>query len=118
MADGNSITSYLEAGLRAATLRGRVIAGNLANIDTPGYRRGAVAFEQRLAEALASGGADLDEIEPEVFRPLDTAVEANGNDVGLDREVGEMVKNSARYKAYMRVMTKLYRQMETAMRTD
>lgn len=119
MADRNSIISYLETGLKASGVRGKTIANNLANIDTPGYRRLAVKFEKQLAEALQSGGkVDLDRIEAEVFRPMNTPVEGNGNDVSIDMEVGEMVKNSARYKTYMRVMTKMYRQMETAMRTD
>jgi flagellar basal-body rod protein FlgB len=118
MADANSIVQVLRTGLEAASLRGKTIANNLANIDTPGYRRMAVDFEQRLAEALeSSGGRDLEELTGEVFRPLNTPVESNGNDVSLDMEIGEMVKNSARYKTYMRVMTKVYGQMDRAMQT-
>lgn len=117
MADRNSIINYLEAGLKTASLRSRTIAGNMANIDTPGYRRRAVKFEKQLAAALGSGNVNLKEIEAEIIKPFCTPVEANGNDVSVDMEVGEMVKNSARYKTYMRVMTKMYRQMEAAMAT-
>ena len=119
MANGNSVTSVLEAGLKASGLRGRIIANNLANVDTPGYRRRAIRFEKMLADALDAGGdVDLDAIQSEIFRPMDTPLEANGNDVSMDMEVGEMVKNSARYKTYIRVLNKLYGQMEHAMRTD
>lgn len=118
MADTNNIINCLQIGLRTSSLRGRVIANNLANIDTPGFRRSAVAFEARLAEALSSGAPlDADDLQAEIFKPMNTPVEANGNDVSIDMEVGEMVKNSARYKTYMRVMAKMYRQMEQAMMT-
>ena len=118
MADRNSMIDILETGLRASSLRGKVVAGNLANVDTPGFRRRAVAFEKRLAEALSSARpGDLSGLEPEIVEPGDTLVQANGNDVSIDMEVGEMVKNSARYKTYMRVMAKVYQQMEAAMQT-
>ena len=118
MADSNNILNVLQAGLQASSLRSKVIADNLANIDTPGFRRRAVAFEARLAEALQGGEqVDLDEMQADIFRPMTTPVEANGNDVSIDMEIGEMIKNSARYKTYMRVMAKMYGQMEQAMIT-
>jgi len=113
------VVQVLEAGLRASALRGKVIASNLANLDTPGYRRKTVSFEAAFAEALASGRADrIARTAAEIFRPMDTPVDPDGNDVSLDVEVGEMVKNSARYKTCMRALTKVYRQMELAIRTD
>jgi flagellar basal body rod protein FlgB len=38
--------------------------------------------------------------------------------VSLDVEVGEMVRNGALYKTYIRMLGRMYRQMEQAMRTD
>ena len=49
------ITRCLEAGMKAASLRRAVIANNIANVNTPGYRRKAVEFEKFMAEAIASG---------------------------------------------------------------
>ena len=119
MADGNGIIQHLRAGLNTAGLRSKVTANNLANLNTPGFRRYAVRFEKHLSDALASGTkVDLDQIKAEMFRPMDTSVDSQGNDVNVDMEIGEMVKNSARYKTYMRIMTKVYRQMELAIRTD
>ena len=113
-----SIIEYLEAGLRAASLRQSVIANNIANLDTPGYRRSAVNFETRLAEVLGSSRpVDLTRIAPEVVRPMTTPIRINGNDVSMDEEVGELIKNTGRYKFYLRLMSKLYSQMEQAIRT-
>lgn len=119
MADGAGITDYLEAGLRAAGLRGRVIAHNVANLETPGFRRAEVRFEEMLARAMKQGGderIDLAEVVAQVIRPRSTPLDARGNDVNLDLEVGEMIKNGARYKTYVRILNRLYDQMEAAMR--
>jgi len=116
MADGNNVIAYLEAGLRVSGLRGRVIADNIANLETPGFRRRAVRFEKLLAEALdGASDVELGELKARVFQPRTTPVNARGNDVSLDVEVGQMIQNGARYKTYLRVLTRLYRQMEMAM---
>ena len=82
----------LQAGLRAAGLRQAAIASNVANLQTPGFRRGVVAFEQAFAEALHGGeGADLRNVEMAVLRPGGPVGDSGVNDVSLDQEVGEMV---------------------------
>jgi flagellar basal body rod protein FlgB len=74
-----------------------------------------VRFEELLAKALNSSGAvDLGEIECETYRPKNTPVKSNGNDVSLEVEVGEMVKNTLRHKALILVLQKKYEQMDLA----
>ena len=110
-----NIVDIIEAGISAESLRQRAIANNVANLETPGYRRLNIRFEKLLAKALdSSGGVDLGEIECETYRPENTPVKSNGNDVSLEVEVGEMVKNTLRHKALIRVLQKKYRQMELA----
>ncbi len=109
------ITDLLGAGLAATQMRGKAIANNIANLNTAGYRRYDVKFEELLAEQLdRTGTADLDKIAPETFQPMTTPVGANGNDVELEREVGQMIKNGAMYQSYMRMLKKTYGQMEMA----
>jgi len=109
------IVGLLEAGIKAEGLRQKAIADNIANMQTPGYRRKDVKFETLLAKALDSSGmVDTDEIEPELFQPKNTPVNSNGNDVDLEVEIGEMVKNTLRYKTYIRMLNKYYRQIERA----
>jgi len=115
MSKTNSIVELLEAGLRAESLRQRAVANNVANLETSGYRRIDVKFEELLAKALnSSGGIDLKEIEPEIFQPKKTPIKSNGNDVNLETEVGELVKNTLRHKAFIRLLNKKYRQIEMA----
>jgi len=115
----NSIIELLEAGLKAEGLRQRAIANNVANIATPGYRRIEVKFEELLAKALnSSGGVDLSEIKPEIYQPRKTPVKSNGNDVNLETEIGQMVRNSLLHKAYIRLLNKKYKQIERAMNVN
>ena len=104
---GNAnIVNVLEAGLRGSLLRQKVIANNIANLNTPGYRRQDVRFEETLAK-----------VEGELFRPMNTPVDRKGNDVNVDVEVGELMKSVTRHKAYLRLLNKVYKQMEMAMQS-
>ena len=102
--------------MRAESLRQKAIANNIANLETPGYRRIDVKFEELLAKILnVAGEADLHEVVPQIHQPKQTPVKSNGNDVNFESEVGQMVKNSLRYKAYIRLLNKKYKQLELAM---
>jgi flagellar basal-body rod protein FlgB len=110
---------FIEAGLRAEGLRQKAIANNIANLETAGYRRIDVRFKELLAKALESGGTiKANDLEPQLYHPRKTRVKSNGNDVSLETEVGEMVKNSLRYKTYIRLLNKKYSHIDLAMRTE
>ena len=115
VSETSNIVDFLEAGLRAENLRQAAIANNVANLQTPGYRRLDINFAQRLAEALnSSDEVDFDEVGLSLFHPMDTPVQSNGNDVNLESEVGEMVKNSLLHTTYIRLLNKQYQQMQAA----
>ncbi len=122
MVNKPSIIEVLEAGLRANSVRQRVVANNLANVNTPGFRRTKVDFEKALAEALDSplsfSGEKLAEMEPELYKPYDTPVDPRGNDVDLDVEVGELLKTASRQKTYLKLLRKQYEQLAAAMQTN
>jgi len=115
MAQSGNIVQLLEAGMRAERLRQQTIASNIANIETPGYRRLDVKFDELLEKAMKSSdpGA-IDAIEPELYQPKNTEIRSNGNDVNLEAEVGNLVQNSLRYTAYVRLMQKRFTQVERA----
>jgi len=109
------IMGLLESGIKAEELRQRTIASNIANMETPGYRRLEVRFEELLAKATRSGqSTDPADVEPEVFSPKSTFVKSNGNDVNLEMEIGELLKNSCRQTAFVRLLRKKFTQMEEA----
>jgi len=115
MSKAENIVDLIDAGIRAETLRQKAIANNIANLETPGYRRIDVKFGELLAKCLGSDEEfDLSEVEAQIFRPKQTPVKSNGNDVNFEAEVGQMIKNSLRHKAYIRLLSKKYKQIDLA----
>ena len=111
----NEIFDYLNAGIKSESLRQKAIANNVANLQTPGYRRVDVKFQDILAKAMESSDSmDINEIEAEIYEPNATPVKSNGNDVNLEFEVGQMVKNNLRHKALTRLLAKKYQQIDLA----
>ena len=108
------LVDMLTAGMRGASARQRVIADNIANVRTPGYRRKTLQFEQALARALESGDAPTS-LQAKILMPDTTPADQTGNNVDIEMEVGELIKNSSTYKTYLRMLSKVYRQMEIAM---
>ena len=68
-----------------------------------------------LAEAMSKGRPiDLADLRKAIVRPMNTPADPSGNDVSLEMEIGEMLKNGTMSKTYMRLLAKLYRQIELA----
>jgi flagellar basal-body rod protein FlgB len=117
--------------------RGRVLASNIANADTPNYKARDFDFQQALAAATgangaggaAAGGGSLAPVRtnaahlpgpagdagspPLLYRaPLQSAVD--GNTVDLDVERANFAQNSVRYEATLRFLNGQIKQMMTA----
>ena len=117
MIHDSTVMDLLTAGLRAESQRQQTIANNIANINTDGFRRSEINFEEVLATALDKKSSfDPMTLETEFFQPENTPINEFGSDVGLDTEVGEMAKNSLRHRTYMLVLKKKYQQMDEAMK--
>jgi len=119
MEKASSTFDLLAAGLRAEGLRQKAIASNIANLETPGYRRVEVKFEELLAQAMdeGQGKVQVDQVEPEVHQPQETPVKANGNDVHLEIEVGHLVENSLRHETLARLLAKKVRGIDRIINT-
>ena len=111
--DGGGIMDELVKGLSASALRQRVIAHNLANFNTPGFKRSAVSFEEQLARARQPGGDGLKRTHPahlngalgepvaKVKQDRTTTRRPDGNNVDLETEMIDLVINQLRYNAYV-----------------
>ena len=81
--------------LDTATLRHKVIANNMANVNTPGYQRRVVQFDEQLAKAIAAGDAKgIAASRLEVVKSDDPALRPDGNNVSLERELVDLMRNS------------------------
>jgi flagellar basal-body rod protein FlgB len=83
--------------LDATVMRQEAIASNLANLETPGYKRMDVSpsFQSQLSQAVASGNpAQITAIQPELS--VDTqsvSSRTDGNTVQLESEMLKLNKN-------------------------
>ncbi len=107
-------TRNLARMMDVASIRARVIAGNLANQNTPGYRAKAVAFEDAFTEALDQGQSP-ESVAVNIFEPRDTSVGVDGNDVDPDREVLAGSENAFIYNAYASILRGRHKLIDTAL---
>lgn len=92
--------------LDASALRQQVIAHNLANVNTPGFKRQEVQFETELNRALAqkqnpcapAGCSTVSELRPHVVTIAETGERADGNNVNLESENVQMAVNALRFE--------------------
>ena len=100
--------------LDAAELRHRVISQNVANVNTPGYRRLDVDFEAMLARRLAGSSGDISDVEPEIREAAGQPGRADGNTVDIDQEMGQLNKNALLYQTYAQVLASKLAMMRSA----
>lgn len=89
--------------------RHKALAANVANAETPGYRRIQVEFEEQLRNALEQSGslASADQAGIRAVAPQTTVDETaqpreNGNTVNIDSEMAQLGENTLSYQAVLR----------------
>jgi flagellar basal-body rod protein FlgB len=103
--------NLLKKGLDAAALRHRVISNNIANINTPGFKRSSVVFGKELAKASKSRFVAKrfhpkhipfgrkDEFYPKIVVEENTVYRNDKNNVDLNQEMADLAKNTLYYNA-------------------
>jgi len=90
--------------MSASTERARVIASNIANENTPGYRRQVLRFEDLLRDASKQGRTDLERISATVEEDTLTPARPDGNNVTLELELNASRQNRLLYETYASIM--------------
>lgn len=124
----NSFFEVLEIcrkGLQAAILRNKVIANNIANVDTPNFKRQGVEFEQSLRRLLNRDLKFIEfrakitdirhikfgeietikELHPRPFVEYDTSYRNDLNNVDLNEEIANLNKNTILYNSIVKILT-------------
>lgn len=114
------VTQALELSIHGLGLRQKALAQNLANINTPGYRRVDVHFRERLGEALDRARRQrLSRLEVDPFKiQIDghAAVRADGNSVDVDQEAAAVSENALEYQTAVSLLALRRRGLETVIR--
>lgn len=111
-------TEMLTKLMEVSDMRHRVVSQNLANVNTPGYQRLQVNFEDELAKQIL-GGSDVDLTrEPEIVADDTLPARADGNNVDIDMEIGELQRNATLYQTYSQLLATQFATMRMAIRTE
>ena len=105
--------------LDGAVLRQEAIASNIANAETPGYRRldvsGDFASELRARLGQAGSVRSFSGIEPTLAEDLNArSVRPDGNSVEIERELLEMNRNTVEYDFLADVVSRNIKQLRMA----
>lgn len=109
--------NYLPRAMTAATIRQEVIADNIANVNTPNYRKSVVNFEDLLAREIYGEEPDgklkmhrthnkhlpaapLEyHAEPTIIQDTTNIMRVDNNNVDIDIEMASLAKNQLYYNA-------------------
>ncbi|MBQ7476415.1 MAG: flagellar basal body rod protein FlgB [Selenomonadaceae bacterium] len=111
--------NYLPRAMTAATMRHEIVSQNIANVNTPNYRRSVVDFEDALANELYGKEEDTagklkmvrtrdkhlpaeslpKHAMPTVVEDTTTIMRTDNNNVDIDIEMSSMLKNQLYFNA-------------------
>ena len=118
----------LDRAADASWTRESVIGNNIANVDTPGYKRQDVAFEDVLKRELKSSKYDtlqkavdnvsLNKLEGRTYTDYASySYRLDGNNVDIDTENVELASEQLRYQTLTSAVSNEFTRMNTAMQT-
>ncbi|MBI4404610.1 MAG: flagellar basal body rod protein FlgB [Deltaproteobacteria bacterium] len=104
----------LSRTLDLCLVRHNVVADNIANAETPGFKARRVDFESELQRATelvgpdGGTGRDLASVKPVIFEDPHAEVGQDLNTVDMDREMAELSKNDLKYSALSQAVGKKF----------
>ena len=115
----------LEQMLQFTAARHKVLAENIANIDTPNYRQKDLSVERfqqvmrdRLdkRESAPVGSVSFDDINGELTNPNDGILFHDGNNRSAEQLMSEFAKNALMHNMAVEMLRKQYSMMEMALK--
>ena len=117
--------NVLESVADASWTRNSVISNNIANVDTPGYKRKDVQFELYLQEELSGGGSldeevaqvDLDVLDGTTYTDYGTvSYRLDGNNVDVDTENSYLAQNQIKYYTVLDSITQEFSRLKSVIK--
>lgn len=106
--------NILDRAADASNMRNELISNNIANVDTPGYKRKDLNFENvlraeiagdNLNKAVTDLNKDLSVLEPRVFTDnASLSYRLDGNNVDISTEEAYLAENQIKYQALIDLM--------------
>jgi flagellar basal-body rod protein FlgB len=124
--------ALLEQAISAASIRHKVIADNIANVNTPGFKRSEVRFEDALREEMDLPKQKLPMLithehhigqtvrsgvpSPQIRTVTENSFRTDGNNVDIDVEMANMAKNTIYYDATVQQISRYYSSIKSAIK--
>ena len=124
--------SLLERSLNIRSMQHRVLASNVANMDTPNYKAVELAVvEEMNRNQDSNSGIQLvrtqtghlplkqnpsDSVELKVAKSPEFSLRGDGNTVDLDRTMGKLAENTLLYKAAAQIISQKFSGLKRAIR--
>ena len=132
---GDLTAQVLQKALDGQAARGRTIANNISNIDTPNFKGSEVLFEEQLQAALrqptphlamkiSNAGhmdpsrvsRDVSNIRPQVFQMAQLTLRNDGNNVDIEREMERLAETQLSVQALVQFMNSRLNKLRMAIR--
>ena len=119
--------NVLEKAADASWTRNSLISNNIANVDTPGYKRKDIHFEDYLLNAVSDGDSldddianvDLDTLTATTYTDYGTVrYRLDGNNVDIDTENAELAKNQIKYYTMLDSITQEFSRLKSVIKTS
>lgn len=108
------VASTLRTALDGLSMRQRVTADNISNIDTPGFRAATVDFESSLRSALADGSLASGAAVTPTTGVAGTPAGPDGNNVDLQTETMTAIQSGFQYQMLTRAVDDRFSLVKTA----
>ena len=119
--------NILDKAADASWIRENLIANNIANVDTPGYKRQDLEFEELLKNELGRSqyisldkkvrNADLSQLNPDVFTDYaGYSYRLDENNVDIDVEQVELASEQIKYQALTTSISSEFERMQTVIK--
>jgi flagellar basal-body rod protein FlgB len=102
-----STSNKLEQYMDLLSARQKLVASNIANVDTPGYKTRDVDFQFEFI-SLAEGG------QPNVIDVPGLTTKNDGNNVSMDRETRLLAENALRFNVAATLLRSQIQQVRSA----
>lgn len=117
-----SVNTVIQKSMQGSVLRNDVILNNIANADTPGYKRKTLSFEGQLEDAIeyskyAKEPINLDSITPIVHED-GYSYRLDENNVSIETEMVNLYQNSSRYDSMANSVMNNYKRINAVMQKN
>lgn len=130
MLNNSGVFDYINAlgaSLDATAVRNDIINNNIANVNTPNYKRKDIRFETELKHAFARASEDtvdarvknldLEALEPEIYTDYEElSYRYDGNNVSIQNELAILAKNQTKYNGMMELLNQDFSQLMSVMK--